>query len=486
MRAAVPMMPRRPAPIRMAILLMLPLLWGGIKASAGDLTPPPSQVLPSDDEIRKILVERLGAAEPSLGIAVGIIEPRGRRVISFGHRKLGDPRAVDGDTVFEIGSVTKVFTALLLADMVSKKELALSDPVAKYLPNNVKAPERNGRAITLLDLATHTSGLPFMPENAPPFNEPAAARYSASDLRRYVSSYQLTREIGSQWEYSNVGYWLLSEALSARGHQDFEDLLRKRVLLPLKMARTDCKLSAQLKANLAIGHDSGLQPVRGIASVPIYSIMPAAGGLFSTVNDLLTFLSAAMKDQPSSLAPAILTTVTTRRPTSGNSEQALGWTVFSPGSDELIFRDGGTVGYASAIGWDPARRVGIVVLLNQIGAVDDIARHILRSDFPLAQSTVKTHSAITLDPKVLDSYAGQYEAEGEGTFTVIHESDFLTIEAPADWGLPKIRIRPETEHDFFAAELPVRVTFQTESDGRVRGLIIFPPRGQKGVPAKRH
>ena len=120
-------------------------------------------VLPSDDEIRKILVERVGANENDVGIILGIIEPHGKRIISFGHRNAGDSRPLDGDTVFEIGSVTKAFTALLLADMVQRREVALADPVAKYLPTDVKVPERNGHWITLVDLATHTSGLPFMP-----------------------------------------------------------------------------------------------------------------------------------------------------------------------------------------------------------------------------------------------------------------------------------------------------------------------------------
>jgi len=139
-----------------------------IVASARTTIAGSQKVFPSDDGIRKILAERVGANESDTGIIVGVIEPRGKRIISFGHRNTGDSRPLDGDTVFEIGSITKAFTALLLADMVGKNEVALSDQAAKYLPADVKIPGRNGRSITLVDLATHTSGLPFMPENAPP------------------------------------------------------------------------------------------------------------------------------------------------------------------------------------------------------------------------------------------------------------------------------------------------------------------------------
>src|SRR3989440_5561303 len=117
---------------------------------AGNQPSQSALVLPSDGEIRKILAERVGAQENSVGIVVGVIEPQGRRVIAYGHRNPGDQRPLNVATVFEIGSVTKAFTALLLADMAQKKEVALSDPVVKYLPAGSKVPERNGHSITLL------------------------------------------------------------------------------------------------------------------------------------------------------------------------------------------------------------------------------------------------------------------------------------------------------------------------------------------------
>src|ERR1700736_204992 len=228
------------------------------------------KVLPSNDEIRKILTERVGANEKDTGIIVGVIEPRGRRIITFGHRNAGDLRPLDGDTIFEIGSVTKGFTVLLLADMVGKNEVALSDPVAKYLAADFKVPERNGRSITLVDLATHASGLPFMPENAPALNDPAAAKYSAADLKQYVSNYKLKRDIGAEWEYSNIGYWVLSEALSNRGGKSYEDLMQTRVITPLKLTNTDFALSPKMKGNLAVGHDAASQPAPIISTLPIY------------------------------------------------------------------------------------------------------------------------------------------------------------------------------------------------------------------------
>src|ERR1700734_446860 len=120
---------------------------------------------PSEAGIRNILVQRIDEFHQSVGIVVGVIDPTGRKVVSYGKLDADDPRVLDGDTVFEIGSVTKVFTSLLLSDMLQHGEVVLTDPVAKYLPAGTTVPLRNGKQITLLDLATHTSGLPALPTN---------------------------------------------------------------------------------------------------------------------------------------------------------------------------------------------------------------------------------------------------------------------------------------------------------------------------------
>jgi CubicO group peptidase (beta-lactamase class C family) len=126
----------------------------------GFLAPLLGARAPADGDIRKILADRIDAQKQSTGIVVGVIDDEGRRLVAHGD--------VANDSIFEIGSVTKVFTSLLLADMVQKGEVALTDPVAKYLPPEAKMPERGGKAITLEHLATHTSGLPRMPSNFAP------------------------------------------------------------------------------------------------------------------------------------------------------------------------------------------------------------------------------------------------------------------------------------------------------------------------------
>jgi len=134
--------------------------------------------------------------------------------------------------------------------------------------------------------------------------------------------------------------------------------------------------------------------------------------------------------------------------------------------------------------WDPKSRVGVVVLSNQLTGVGDIARHLLRPNLPLGKPTAFRHSEIPLDPALLDAHAGRYETRDEA-FVIARERGFLTIQLPVDWGLPKLHLRPESLRDFFVAEPPVRIEFQTDDGGRVNGALVYPPRGKKALAASR-
>ena len=207
---------------------------------------------------------------------VGVIDPKGRWIVAYGSLNEGDARPLNGDTIFEIGSATKVFTSLLLADMVQRGEVSLDDPVAKYLPPSVKMPERNGRSITLVDLATHTSGLPRLPSNLAP-KDPGNpyADYSVEQLYEFLSSYQLTRDIGSKYEYSNLGGGLLGYVLARRAGKSYEDLVESRICAPLGMSNTRITLTPEMKARLAAGHNAALDKVEN------WDLPTLAGGLSS-------------------------------------------------------------------------------------------------------------------------------------------------------------------------------------------------------------
>jgi len=458
-------------------LSAMTMLTGGARAQ---------EPIPPDSEIRKILVERVDEFHQSVGIVAGMIGPNGRKIVSYGALEKGDTRVLNGDTVFEIGSVTKVFTSLLLADMVQRGEVALSDPVAKYLPATVKMPQRNGRQITLQDLATHTSGLPRLPANlkqtdaANPY-----ADYTVAQMYEFLSSYELTREIGSQYEYSNLGGGLLGHVLALRAGKDYESLVRARITGPLGMKDTAIALSPEMKAQLAVGHDAKMSAV-GNWDLPT---LAGAGALRSTANDLLTFVAANLGYVKTPLAPAMSARLDVRKPT-GNPglEIALAWHILASAGDDgmVVWHNGGTGGYRSFIGFNPKARVGVVVLANAstTSGVDDIGVHLLRPEAPLLDAAAfrppKERKEIAADAKLFDKYAGRYQLAPNFILTVTREGDHLFVQAT---GQPKFELFAESEKEYFLKVVDAQVSFEVDSKGVTNQLMLH--QNGRDMPAKR-
>jgi D-alanyl-D-alanine-carboxypeptidase/D-alanyl-D-alanine-endopeptidase len=438
--------------------------------------------IPSDAEIRKILVDRIDGLHRGVGIVVGIIGPDGRRVVAYGAPDKAGGRPLDGDTVFEIGSVTKVFTGLLLSDMVRRGEVALDDPVSKYLPATVKVPQR-GRPITLVDLATHSSGLPRLPTNLAPkdANNPYAD-YTVANLYAFLSSYPLPRDAGSGFEYSNLGDGLLGHVLALRAGTDYETLVRTRITDPLGMKSTAITLSPDQQARLAPGHDAQLKR----AANWDFPTLPGAGALRSTVNDMLTFLGANLGYVQSPLAPAMKAMLDVSRP-AGDADLTigLGWLTRVSPAPKIVWHNGGTGGYRSWIGFDPAARVGVVVLSNASvpEGVDDIGGHIIDPSIdPLSAADLKPkeHKEVAIDPSLLDRYVGRYQLLPNFILSITRNGNRLFAQAT---GQGRFEIFPEGEKDFFAKIGDIQITFVVDAAGKAGSIVLH----QQGVdaPAKR-
>ncbi|HVR39037.1 MAG TPA: serine hydrolase, partial [Thermoanaerobaculia bacterium] len=413
-----------------------------------------AQILP-DAEIRKILADRVDTQKKAVGIVVGVIEPSVRRVVAYGALDANDKRPLNGDTLFEIGSATKVFTSLLLADMVQRGEVALSDPIAKFLPSDVKVPKRGEKQITLLDLATHTSGLPRLPSNLNP-KDPANpyADYTVAQMYEFLRSYELKRDIGETYEYSNFGAGLLGHVLALRAKSDYETLVRTRITAPLAMKSTAIKLTNAMKSRLAVGHNEELK------SVPNWDLptLAGAGALRSTANDLLTFLAANLGVTKSPLGVAMKSMLATRRPTGApNLEIALGWHITTANDRQIVWHNGGTYGYRSYIGFDPKNRTGVVVLANTFtnAGIDDIGQHLLNSAAPLL-AAAKERKAIELDGKVLEGLVGRYALSPDFAITVTRDGSHLFIQAT---GQAKFEAYPENATKFFLKVVDAQITF---------------------------
>ncbi len=332
----------------------------------------------SEPQIRRLLEEFVDEQKQSVGVVVGVTSAEGRVVVGYGRLSADDATRPDGDTVFEIGSITKVFTSTVLAELVSRGELGLDTPVQNLLGDEVLMPTRNGAEITLGHLATHSSGLPRLPDNFEPAN-PANpyADYTVEDLNTFLSSHELDRDIGDTVEYSNVGFGLLGHALALREDAGFETLIYERVLEPLHMSNTEVELTQALRERLAPGHDGRLRPVANW-DVPT---LAGAGALRSTVNDLLTFLEANLGLSESPLQQAMeLARLPQRHGPRLGMDIGLGWMTATEDDRQLVWHNGATGGYASFIGFDVELGEGIVVLSNSQRSVDYLAYRLFTRD----------------------------------------------------------------------------------------------------------
>jgi CubicO group peptidase (beta-lactamase class C family) len=436
--------------------------------AAATAQTPPIAAAPTDAEIRRILTERIDVQKQSVGIVVGVIDAHGRRVIAYGNLEKGDKRRLDGDTIFEIGSITKVFTALLAADMAQRGEVKLDDPIAKYLPASVKIPERNGRQITLVDLATHTSGLPRMPANFRPKDpENPYADYNVDALYSFLSSYELRRDIGVKFEYSNLGFGLLGLGLAQRAGLDYEKLVVTRICDPLGMKSTRITLSEPMRQRFAVGHSSDLVTVSAW-DIPT---LAGAGALRSSANDLLAFLAAMMGYTDSPLAAAQKTALSVSRP-SGQPfiDAGLGWTIDSRGGAEIIWKNGGTGGYRTFIGFSPKTGIGIVALSNAATeeGTDDIGLHLLDARFPLSVPE-GSPSEVPLDARTLDRYVGNYELSANFILTVTREGAQLLVGAT---GQSRAAVYPKSSVEFFYKVVDAQITFELDAQGHAAALVL--------------
>ena len=303
---------------------------------------------------------------------VGIVDEDGTDYFYYGNvEKDGLP--IDEFTIFEIGSVTKVFTSLVLADMIEKGELNLDDPIDKFLPEHVDTPSRDGEKITILDLATHTSGLPRWPDGFPLRDTEEQLAFDREELYDYISHVELSRDIGSQYEYSNIGVSLLGHILSLQAGQSYEDLVKERVFDKFGMKNTCIKQCDSLRDKFAKPHLMWFPS----SELNLSDDLAGAGEIRSSGKDMLEFLSYAMDLKSSDLTNSFKLTQEPRKKADENISVGLGWHITQKESQTVVWHNGATNGFASFVGFDPESNHGVVVLTNTLNIVDGIGFWIL-------------------------------------------------------------------------------------------------------------
>ncbi len=434
-----------------------------------------AEALPTDSEIQKILATRVDQQHWATGIVVGIVTPQGTHNIAYGTTTKDGTRKVGADTVYDIGSITKVFTALALADMAQHNELRLDNPVAKYLPEGTVLPKDGARQITLTDLATHTAGLPLRPDNlAPKDPDNKYAEYGEADLYRFLAQAKPAHPIGSTYDYSNPSFGLLGVALAHRSGIDLDTLIERRILDPLGMKDTRRAAMPAMQTRMAQGYayDIASTDLTPAEHWDFGGGVAGAGGYRSTASDMMKFLQAILGIRPSPLASAFTAMTKTRRPGGmmPATAIALAWNILDQDGREIVWKNGSVGGFRAFIGYDAAARTGVVVLANaQTGTGgDDIGLHILDPKLPVDLHIPRKHVETKIDPALLDRYAGTYKYADNDFVVMTRAGDHL---AESENGQDKLELFAESERDFFFKIQDAQVTFETAPDGKVAAAI---------------
>jgi serine-type D-Ala-D-Ala carboxypeptidase/endopeptidase len=389
-------------------------------------------------------------------------------LVRHGVVRVGASQRVGVRSAFQIASLTKIFTAFLLADAAARGEVSLDDPLDRHLPGPTLSFE--GRSVTLADLATHTSGLPLRPASrAARSQDDPYAGYSEADLSTDLGAVRLTRLPGTQFEYSNFDYGLLGAALSHRLGRSYSELLEARILHPLDMDETRLVPTQSMSRRMVQGYDAQFAPMRGWD----FGALAPAGGLYSTLGDLRKFISLWTSNK-GDLSRTARSMFSVSRPGDDvDTRMALGWRLSERNGRRLAWSNGNGGGVRSFLSVAVGEPNGVIAFANMATGrgVDDIGFHVLDRSSPVDVAPVRERIAVAVSPTLLDQYVGVYVAasgDPEDTATIVRTEEGIGI----GQGAQHIALFAETPRLFFIREDNLTLEFAAPVDGRSQEFVL--------------
>ncbi|WP_339723838.1 serine hydrolase [uncultured Paraglaciecola sp.] len=413
------------------------------------------------ESIQEIIKLKLEKQKSAVGVSIAIIENGNIEYLSFGVTEQGNKTPVTAATLFEIGSISKTFTSMALASMVTEGRVKLSDPVQQYLPKSVKMPTKNGKTITLLSLANHMSGLPRLPDNMP-FGDPADpyADYTLELLYEFLNSYELTREIDAQLEYSNLAVGLLGHILELIDNKTYQQVIYDRVFSPLGLASSFVDVPESHKALLSNGHDAGLNVVK-------HWQLPAlagAGAIKSNIKDMAQYLKA-------NLNPEFDFVKLTHKQTTGGDNEGpkvgLAWFTSEHDKGSYLWHNGGTGGFRSFMGVDQTNNKGIVILENTANGLDALGNAYLQGT--LAQLRSDILNVKMVDERKLARLNGEYELAPGLIMAVSNQAQQLFVQVTGQTILP---VTAKSDIEFVQTAVGAKIIFELNDKGEVPYLTL--------------
>src|SRR6266702_565268 len=411
----------------------------------------------SNGDVRAALEFRFKEDRTGACIAAGVIDA-GAIATGYYCADASSQRPYDDHTAFEIGSVTKTMTAALLAELIARGEVTLSDPIAKLLPPGTRVPSFNGHEMTIGQIVTHTSGLPGVPANYRPadINNPYAS-VTDRELLDALAETTLTREPGSKWEYSNFAMMVLSYALAKRAGKDYETLLRERLLVPLGMNETYVAHRPP-QVHVAQGHFPNTDPASPWDFLPN---MAGVGGVRATLPDMLRYLEGQLGTRESAITPALAQTQEQVANVTGHI-MGMNWNLFTRNGHTIVAHEGGTGGYSAYAGFDRTAKRAVVLLcdtaLTSIGGLRQLGTHLLDPSAPAGAPRV----IAAADTRMIDALVGKYRLQGGLGMELRRKESHLTIQADSQ---PEFEMGYDSAGDFYPLKFDALLRPKHKTDG---------------------
>lgn len=414
-------------------------------------------------------VQAWADSQRAVGLAVVSFTPERQGVRVGGRLAVNDARRVGLQTLFEIGSITKGFTGIVLADLVLRGVVSLDDPVQRHLPPGWTVPSFQDHVITLRDLATHTSGLPRMPTAFAPVDiEDPYAAMNDDSLRIHVANSPPTRAPGT-YAYSNLGMALLGRVVAHASGISWWQLVQTRVLEPLAMRDAWVDVPAPVANRMAAGHTPGLV----VTPRWHFDAYAPAGAIVTTAPTLSALLEAlALPDTSTAIGRAIvLATQPLRSVGVGRDSVALGWHVQYHDGTRIIWHNGGTGGFRSWMGAVRGERRGAIVLSNAVLPWIDATGVALVSGSSIqTPPVVVTRTVVEVAPEQLAELVGRYPLTPAFALDISREGGRLFVQAT---GQPRVRLLASAPDHFFLPAVPdAELRFERDSSGAVVAVVL--------------
>lgn len=315
------------------------------------------------------MIKSLMDDDITFGVAIGVVTKEGSEIYCIGKTAKDGGKEIDKDTVFRLGSVTKVFTGILFADLVLKNKINLHDPLENYISKSVKVPERKGQKIKFIDLVTHSSALPVRPSD---FNVFSNEDYTLDQLYRNLSTIELKWDIGTRYSYSSLGATLVGHVVGLLENKSYSMVLKEKIRDGLGMTSTDVFLTEDMERRVSKGHDER----KPAPWFHIPDVFAPSGSINTTIDDMLKFLAANLGLTKSPIKDAMKLSHEKLR-NYDDRGLAMFWRYVIRGGKTYIGHPGDTFGFSAYVGFDKEKTIGVTVLSNGKMGVKEIAFHIM-------------------------------------------------------------------------------------------------------------